>query len=302
VEPGDVFRSTHPPHQIAVVTRVGALESEVRVERQPGAAPAFEAVVALPATREGIAIDTDDADLGQALANIIECAPRLCVGDATSASASVRVERGNLVVFDHHGLVCAPVGTDASGLSQAAAVLSQLAKARALQRLAGRSTAPGDLAMIVERAGAASNRLADDAELGPEDRLCVHLTNHTRRTLWLHVFAIGHRPAIEALGPVSSGTQLEPGETEILGAVPGRGSVGFTLGHPDNARSVELIAIATTAPTDLTTIAVPDCPGGAAAAAIPRGATQPVEAARDVRAAPGEHRVIAARRRFRLST
>jgi hypothetical protein len=224
VEPGDVFRSTCPTHQIAVVTRVGVLESEVRVERVAGAPPAFEA-----------------------------------------------------------------------------AVRSPFGATRALQRITERFSAPGDLTMTVERAGAGGRELADDAELGPDDRLCVHFTNHTRRTLWLHTFAVGHRPAVEALGPVSSGTQIEPGATEILGAVPGVGSMGFTLACSAAARLVELIAIATTAPADLTSIAVPDHGDGDVVAAITSGTTTPVEPARDVRAEPGEHRAIAARRRFRIA-
>lgn len=302
VKPGDVFRSTCPPHQIAVVTRVGVLESEVRVEPPAGAPHAFEAVAARPATRDAVAIDADDADLGRAIADVIQCTPRLCTGDPADAIAVIRVECGRLLLLDDHGPLCAPIETDAGGLSRAAAALSRLAETRVLQRIAARFGAPDELAMTVERAGAGSRELDDDAELSPDDRLCVHLTNRTRRTLWLHGFAAGHRPAAEALGPLSSGTQLEPGATEILGAVPGAGSVGFTLARPAGGRVVELIAIATTAPSDLTSLAVPAHGDGGAIATTLRVATSPVEAARDVRAAVGEHRVIAARRRFRIST
>jgi hypothetical protein len=77
--------------------------------------------------------------------------------------------------------------------------------------------------------------------------------------------------------------------------------VGFTLARPARAGLVELIVIATTAPADLTSLTAPDHGDGDAVATITSAATDPVEATRDVRAEPGEHRVIAARRRFRIS-
>jgi len=303
VERGDVFWSANSTRQTAVVTQVGLFESIVRVDLMPGEARTFEAVAGLRATKYPIALELDDEHMRSAFAGAIERTPRLCVGDATDAMVRVRLEHGQLMVSDQCGSMRPLAMADAHDPSRAVVQLARLASIRVLQRIAKQLDEPGQLTMAVDRVGAAPDRLVDGAPIGPADRLCVHVANNTQRTLWLHVFAVGPGLAVEALGPVSSGTQIDPRSTEVLGAMPGLGSVGFTLRYSadalgDGPYPIELIAIATTTPVDLTSVVAPDVSHRIAPVLGASSAALPSEASRDVRPSPGEHRATSTRRCF----
>lgn len=197
-----------------------------------------------------------------------------------------------------------------AGGFEVVAAAGAAAARRAFQRAAEELEEPGQLSMAVERVEPAPSWLDDGAELDCSDRVCVHLTNHMGRNLWLHLFIAGPGPALEALGPVSSGTEIEPRSTEILGAVPGLGTVGFSLRWPadapeEGARQIELIAIATTAPVDLASVVDPgpDLDDGleVSPGAGPAAGRMPLsEASRDVSREPIEHFAVSARRRLVL--
>jgi hypothetical protein len=273
VETDDVFQATAAASPIAVVTRAGLFESEVRIEHTAAELRAFEAIAVKHTTRTPIAIVADDPQLGAAIAAAIHRAPRLCVGDPPRAAAGVRTSGGQLWLLDEHGPMCLPVVADAAGIAGAVVQLARLGAARTLQRTVGQ-LAGGEIAMMIERLASAPGPLVDGAMISATDRLCVRVTNHGRRTLWLHLFAIGPGPALRALGAVSSGIQVLPRASSVFGVVPCHGAVGFALPWPDGvladrARPIELAVIATSEPVDLSSVMIPEL-GSPAAPAIHR--------------------------------
>ncbi len=306
VESGDVFRSSSPRARVAVISQAGVFASTVAVDRTSGEPYPRQVAAALRTTRYPVVIEADEPCSGAAVAAAISNTPRLCTGDAAVAMARVQLARGELTLFDEHGLLCAPIAASRPGVERAMAVLSRLAATCALQRTAAQFEVSSKLGMRVERITDSPGWLEDGAELGTSDRICVHVANHSADTLWLHLFAVGPAPALEALGPVSSGVELGPRSSEVLGAVPGLGRVGFQLAWPadalaDRVRPMELIAIATTQPVDLSGVVWPDV------RAAPRSdilaqvhAMPPTDESRRVVLPPAPDRAYATRRRLRL--
>jgi hypothetical protein len=302
VERGDVFRSVLPERKSVVVIQAGLFESAVRVEPAAGGRRAFEVVAASRRTRLPMAIQVDETPLRSMVATAIDSAPRLSVADEARAVARVQFDGRQLWLSDENGAMCGPFEPDAEGAAQVTLHLSQLASAHTLRLIAELLDDPGNLAMRVQRITPVSSLLADGAEIGVGDRICVHVANRGARTIWLHLFAVGPGSAAAAIGPVSSGAPIEPGETEVLGAMPGFGLVGFELPWPpvvprDRSRSIELIAIATTVPADLTGVAAADVtePGWPNPSSA---ATSAAEASRDVGTRQSADHASAARLRL----
>jgi hypothetical protein len=305
VECGDIFQSTGPGAQTALVVQPGLFESIVRVEMAVGAQRTFQAAAVARTTRYGIALEVSDEHMRAAIADAIADTPRLRVGGPGDAIARIRIEHDRLLLLDDHGALGPGFASDAAGFSQMVLQLSQLAATRALQHVIEEFEDPGQLVMTVEHVGSATSWLADEAEISPADRLCLHVMNKTQRTLWLHVFAIRSDRAVEALGPVSSGIPVDSRSVEILGAVPGLGSVGFTLKwaaemEATRVQRIELVAIATTVPVDLASVPFADLRENVATRAEVIGGVLSVQASRDLRAPSSNHRAIATRRRLRL--
>lgn len=230
VERGDTFRATNSPGRTVVVTRPGLFESVVRIDTAPVDARTFEAVAAARATRYPIFVDVSDETVRSAIVTAIDVAPRLCVGDADTAIAQVRTEQHGLVVVDAHGPTYALLGHDADGMAHLVTHLSRLAGARALRRIAREFERSQELALAVERVGAASTWLDDDAEIRPTDRLCVHLTNHTRRLLWCTYSPSGSAPGSRRSAPYRPGSRSN--RARPRSSVPSRASAASALCSP----------------------------------------------------------------------
>jgi len=310
IERDDMLRSATAPLPTAVVTRTGLFESELRIEHDSERVRAFDAIVARRATRYSIGVHIDDLRVRAETAAAIDAAPRLCVGPPASATARVHLERERLWLFAGDEPLCLPLPADRDGIAGAVVQLSRLAAVWALQRTAAQLAGTGRLAMTVERVGGAPGELADGATISLGDRLCICLTNHTQRTLWLHVFAVGPGHALRVLGPISSGIYSRPRATEVLGGVPGLGRIGFALPWPaavpmDRARPMELMALATTAAADLSCVVVPDLADTGNAhqtrVTMAPSATRSSEPSRHVYAAPQTQQVVVSRRHFLLS-
>jgi hypothetical protein len=185
-----------------------------------------------------------------------------------------------------------------AGNCRVLAWVSRLAAIRHLERTAVQLEAPALLGRSLERLGPPSSWVADGDQASTADRICLHLKNRTRRTLWL----------LAALGPVSSGVQIEPASLEILGRVPALGAVGMAVPWPqhvsrDRALRVELVALATTVPADLFSIthsepAVTPAPRHSARGEV--ALVQPTRVSRHLQAEPAGDRAVAARLHFWL--
>jgi hypothetical protein len=303
VERGDVFRSPTAADRM-VVTQVGLFESAVELAAQPGRPGARDVVAVRRATQVPIAIDVGDPELHAVIATTIAGSARLCVGDVDPL-ARVKLRDGRIVVLHEDGQVGPSL--DADRAARVVIRLARMAAARTLQRTVDELLDPQQLALAVERVSGSPGWLADGAELAPGDRVCLHVANRTQRTLWLHCFVIGPGLALEALGPISAGTVVESRATVVLGAVPGVGSIGFVLpeqihASATGASAVELIALATTSPIDLSTVLVGDLPVAPAPSAEASGEPdgRAPEASRDLGAPPRAHHAVAARQRLRL--
>jgi len=301
VDLDDVFRSADPLARTAVVSQVGMFESIVRVDSGARASGGFEVISVARAVRYAIALEVGDPVLRAELTAAIARTPRLAVGDAASAMTWARLDGDRLVLRDGAGGESSVPATPL-GITQAVAHWSMLAAIDSLQRTIARFAEP-EIALVVERVTGPPGRLADGAELRATDRVCVQLSNPTRRTLWFHLFAVGPGARLTGLGNTSSGIQVDARATEVLGAIPGLGAVGFALaaGEPrgPDALPIELIALATTAPVDLSGVVYPDAVDPGAPSAVRVAAAEPVvEAGRDIAALPRADHAIAMRRWF----
>lgn len=301
VDRDDVFRSADPVARTAVVIQVGMFESIIRVESAARTSGGFEVISVARAVRYTVALEVGDPATHAALSDAIARTPSLAVGDAASAMTRGRLEGDRLVLRDGSGGESSVPATPA-GITQAIAHWSMLAAIQSLQRTAARFADP-ELALVVDRVAGSPGRLSDGAELHPADRVCVQLPNPTRRTLWFHLFAVGPGARLVGLGNTSSGIQVDARVTEVLGAVPGFGAVGFALAEPGEpsgpARPIELIALATTAPVDLSAVVCPDTIDTASASPVRAAATElATDASRDIAALPRADHAIAMRRWF----
>jgi len=270
-----------------------------------------------PARRRMFGVEAHDAPVGIPVRpqgrRFVMAAGRIHGVERGDVFRSAGVAR-QAVVVTHVGpcesIVRAAREPGATGGFEVVAVAGAAAARRAFLRAVEELEDPGQLSMAVERVAPTPGWLADGAELESRDRVCVHVTNHMLRNLWLHVLVAGPGAALEALGPVSSGTEIEARSTEILGAVPGVGTVGFEIRSPadipeDGTRVIELIAIATTAPVDLASIVAQDLDDGSGitlGASVADGEMLLSEASRDARCEPIEHLAISARRRLVLKS
>jgi hypothetical protein len=331
VQRGDVFRAVGAVSPIAEVTQVGLLESIITVQHSTTRRSAFDVVPIQRATTFPIAIAADDPQARHAIAAAVAGYPRLRVEHTDHPAARIELAEGWLSLHDEHGPMGAPVMADEAGIAGAVARLARLGAGRTLLHIADQ-LASSDVVMEIERAACVAAAAADDDErtgtrvamiiepaaevLGNEatiaatDRLCVRFTSRSERALWLHLFAIGPGEAVHALGPVSSGKQLNPWGMIVLGAVPGSRFGGFSLPWPgvsaEARRPIELVLIATSAATDLSSLILPD-PDRAvlptAADGEPPAELHPMPpppVTRDVVGAPLGQHAVAARQRLWL--
>lgn len=342
VQRGDVFRAVGAVSPIAEVTQVGLLESVITVQHSTTRRSGFDVIPIQRATTFPIAIAADDPQARHAIAAAVAGYPRLRVEQTEHPAARIQLADGWLSLHDEHGPLGAPAMANEAVIAAAVARLARLGAGRTLLHIADQ-LASGDVVMEVERAAcvadaaAADKRtgtrdamiiepaapaspasdapgpsevLGDEATITATDRLCVRFTSRNERALWLHLFAIGPGEAVHALGPVSSGKQLNPWGMIVLGAVPGSRLGGFSLPWPGRSaearRPIDLVLIATSAATDLSSLILPD-PDRAvpptAAHGVPPAELHPMPpppVTRDVVGVPLGQHAVAARQRLWL--